>query len=110
MSATPEPASNTIGIPEHASTELGKNRPRRECLRRSPKKHPRSLENAQKLPSECFGTPKSCSRSAPEAPWNTLRAAFGQPEKLPGAAKARICKSVESEQLFHRPGESTLGH
>ena len=108
MSATPEPASNTIGIPEHASTELGKNRPRRECLRRSPKKHPRSLENAQKLPSECFGTPKSCSRSAPEAPWNTLRAAFGHPEELPGAARARICKSVESEQLFHRPGESTL--
>ena len=107
MSATPEPASNTIGIPEHASTELGKNRPRRECLRRSPKKHPRSLENAQKLPSECFGTPKSRSRSAPEAPWNTLRAAFGQPEPLPGAAKARICKSVEREQLFHRPAEST---
>ena len=55
-----------------------------------------------------FRTPKSSPRRLPGASPSTLRAAFGPPDELPGAAKPRICKRLEREHHFRPPSQSTL--
>ena len=94
----PEPAFKAIGDPnmpqqiskkplsQKMPPQISEKAPAK--LRERPKIALGVSRDAQKRPSEYPGTP-----------WKTLRAAFGHPEELPGAAKWRL---FENYKVFSR--------